>query len=188
MKSSTATVERDGETVTVLAPHVGFFICSVKPGDVISTGTHIGDLIVVGVKSPVVCPEMAPARVTTAPSSNRRGVAWHGLLLEANELSMGAEQGGRASSDVAHDGLEAFKAQMEGQFYRSSSPEVPAFAREGDVVKPGDTIGLIEVMKFFYPIVYLGKSSMRIVRFEAADARPIEAGAVIVWLAPIEAP
>jgi acetyl-CoA carboxylase biotin carboxyl carrier protein len=188
MKSFTASVARDGDTVSVLAPHTGFFVTSVRPGDLVTTGTHVGDLLVVGVKCPVFCPEMAPARVTAAPSSTRRGVAWHGILLEARELSQGVEQGGSTPGETAQDEFESFKAPMEGQFYRSSSPDVPAFFLEGDVVKPGDTIGLIEVMKFFYPIVFQGREPMRIVRFDAADARPIEAGAVIVWLKAVEAP
>jgi len=188
MKSFIATVVRDGDNVSVLAPHPGFFVANVRVGDVIFTGTHIGDLIVVGVKSPVFCAETTPARVTAAPSATRRGVAWHGVLLEARELSQGAEQGTRNSGDIDHSGFEPFRAPMGGQFYRSSSPDVPAFFAEGDVVKPGDTIGLIEVMKFFYPIVFQGKEPMRVVRFDAADARPIEAGAVIVWFQPVDAP
>ena len=188
MKSFIATVARDGDTVSVLAPHLGFFVANVKAGDILASGTHIGDLVVVGVKSPVFCPDMAPARVTAAPSSTRRGVAWHGILLEARDLSQAAEQGVSSLSKTDDDGFEPLKAPMEGQFYRSSSPDVPAFSLEGDVVKPGDTIGLIEVMKFFYPIVFQGREPMRIVRFDAADARPIEAGAVIVWFKPVDAP
>lgn len=187
MKSFIATVARDGETVSVLAPHPGFFVANVRPGDIVGTGTHVGDLVVVGVKSPVFCPEMEPARVTAAPASTRRGVAWHGTLLQARDFSQGAEQGVKATGDSDQNGFEPLNAPMEGQFYRSSSADLPAFFAEGDVVKPGDTVGLIEVMKFFYPIVFHGGQPMRIVQFVAPDARPIEAGAVIVWLKPVDA-
>jgi acetyl-CoA carboxylase biotin carboxyl carrier protein len=41
---------------------------------------------------------------------------------------------------------------MAGVFYRSSSPDAPPFAQEGDHVNHGDTVGLIEAMKLFNEI------------------------------------
>ncbi len=40
-------------------------------------------------------------------------------------------------------------APLTGIFYRSASPQAPAFVQVGTVVSPGDTIGLIEAMKLF---------------------------------------
>ena len=44
------------------------------------------------------------------------------------------------------------KSPMMGIFYRASSPSSPPFAREGDTVKPGDVLCLIEAMKVFNDI------------------------------------
>ncbi len=44
-------------------------------------------------------------------------------------------------------------APIPGTFYRKPAPGEPAFKSEGDTVAAGDTIGLIEVMKTFTPIV-----------------------------------
>ncbi|MFT9846901.1 acetyl-CoA carboxylase [Aneurinibacillus sp. REN35] len=41
---------------------------------------------------------------------------------------------------------------VPGVFYRKPSPEKDVFFNEGDAVKAGDVIGLIEVMKNFYEI------------------------------------
>ncbi|MBN6189037.1 biotin carboxyl carrier domain-containing protein [Aneurinibacillus sp. BA2021] len=41
---------------------------------------------------------------------------------------------------------------VPGVFYRKPSPEKDVFFKEGDAVKAGDVIGLIEVMKNFYEI------------------------------------
>jgi acetyl-CoA carboxylase biotin carboxyl carrier protein len=41
---------------------------------------------------------------------------------------------------------------IPGVFYRRPSPEKDPFVMEGQPVKAGDTIGLIEVMKNFYEI------------------------------------
>ncbi len=41
------------------------------------------------------------------------------------------------------------KAPMMGIFYRAASPSSPPFAKEGDEVKAGDVLCLIEAMKVF---------------------------------------
>ncbi|AFC87267.1 acetyl-CoA carboxylase biotin carboxyl carrier protein [Frateuria aurantia] len=44
------------------------------------------------------------------------------------------------------------KAPMVGTFYSAASPEAPAFAKVGQQVKVGDTLGIIEAMKMFNQI------------------------------------
>ena len=41
---------------------------------------------------------------------------------------------------------------VPGIFYRRPSPDEDVFVNEGDSVKAGDVIGLVEVMKTFYEI------------------------------------
>ncbi|AMA72948.1 MULTISPECIES: acetyl-CoA carboxylase [Aneurinibacillus] len=41
---------------------------------------------------------------------------------------------------------------IPGVFYRRPAPDQDVYVKEGDTVKVGDTIGLIEVMKNFYEI------------------------------------
>src|SRR5688572_18067421 len=47
---------------------------------------------------------------------------------------------------------QAIKAPMIGTFYRSASPESPAFVNVGDEVKKGQVICIIEAMKLFNEI------------------------------------
>ncbi len=44
------------------------------------------------------------------------------------------------------------KSPMPGTFYRRPDPESDPFVNEGDAVSPGDTVGLVEVMKSFHEI------------------------------------
>jgi acetyl-CoA carboxylase biotin carboxyl carrier protein len=44
------------------------------------------------------------------------------------------------------------KSPMMGIFYRASSPSSPPFVKEGDQVKPGQVICMIEAMKVFNEI------------------------------------
>ena len=47
---------------------------------------------------------------------------------------------------------DAITAPLTGIFYRSPSPQTPAFVQIGSVVAAGDVIGLIEAMKLFNEI------------------------------------
>lgn len=50
------------------------------------------------------------------------------------------------------DGLVEIKSPMVGTFYRSSSPDDPPFAKEGDRISPDTVVCLVEAMKFFNQI------------------------------------
>jgi acetyl-CoA carboxylase biotin carboxyl carrier protein len=41
---------------------------------------------------------------------------------------------------------------LPGTFYRRPNPDSEPFVKEGDAVKPGDVIGLVEIMKTFHEI------------------------------------
>lgn len=47
---------------------------------------------------------------------------------------------------------KTIKSPMPGTFYRRPDPGSDAFVNEGDAVSPGDTVGLVEVMKSFHEI------------------------------------
>jgi len=47
---------------------------------------------------------------------------------------------------------KTIKSPLPGTFYRKPSPDAAPFASEGDTIKPGDTIGLVEIMKSFHEI------------------------------------
>jgi acetyl-CoA carboxylase biotin carboxyl carrier protein len=53
---------------------------------------------------------------------------------------------------AAAPGGETIKAPMSGIFYRAPSPSSPPYVREGDTVKEGQVICVIEAMKVFNEI------------------------------------
>ena len=55
-----------------------------------------------------------------------------------------------AASAAQH--ADAITAPLTGVFYRSPSPQTPAFVEVGSPVAAGDVIGLIEAMKLFNEI------------------------------------
>lgn len=56
---------------------------------------------------------------------------------------------GASGPEVAEtaEGREQVTAPMVGTFYRSPSPDAPAFAEEGDPLAEGDTLCILEAMK-----------------------------------------
>jgi len=64
------------------------------------------------------------------------------------------------------------KSQMIGTFYRSSSPDKPAFVSVGDTIKEGDTICIVEAMKLFNEIE--AEVSGKIVKVLVDDTTPVE--------------
>lgn len=57
-----------------------------------------------------------------------------------------------AASDSQINEANAVRSPMVGTFYRSSSPEAPAFVEVGQSVNAGDAICIIEAMKMFNQI------------------------------------
>jgi acetyl-CoA carboxylase biotin carboxyl carrier protein len=69
---------------------------------------------------------------------------------------------------------KAFPSPLPGLFYRASAPGGPPFKSAGDRVAAGDTVGLIEVMKTFAPV--LAEEGGRFVMFLVEDEAAVMAG------------
>ncbi len=63
---------------------------------------------------------------------------------------------------------------MVGTFYRSASPEAKPFVEVGNLVKPGDTLCVIEAMKMFNQIE--SDTSGKIIAITADNGQPVEFG------------
>ena len=64
------------------------------------------------------------------------------------------------------------KSPMIGTFYRSPNHESGPFISEGDIIKPGQTICIVEAMKLFNEIE--SEVSGKVVKVIANDSSPIE--------------
>lgn len=76
------------------------------------------------------------------------------------------------ASVPASDNLITVKSPMIGTFYRSSSPDKPAFVNVGDDIKQGQVTCIIEAMKLFNEIE--SEVSGKIVKVLIDDASPVE--------------
>jgi acetyl-CoA carboxylase biotin carboxyl carrier protein len=69
-----------------------------------------------------------------------------------------------------------------GTFYRKPSPDAEPFVQEGDTVKRGDTLCIVEAMKLMNEIE--APVSGRVVRILPTDAQVVEFGELLVVIDP----
>jgi len=81
-------------------------------------------------------------------------------------------QASEAPAPAADDNLITIKSPMIGTFYRSSSPDKPAFVNVGDEIKPGSVVCIVEAMKLFNEIE--SEVSGKIVKILVDNATPVE--------------
>lgn len=67
---------------------------------------------------------------------------------------------------------QTLNAPMVGTFYRSPSPDAPPFIKEGDVVKKGQTICILEAMKIMNEVE--AEYDCKILKFLVEDGSPVE--------------
>lgn len=72
------------------------------------------------------------------------------------------------------------KSPLPGTFYRRPNPEADPFVSEGDRVKPGDVIGLVEIMKNFHEVSSDAEGVVE--RFLVENEGLVEAGQDILVL------
>ena len=165
-------LRRDGR---LLSPRIGRFTCAVAPGSVLVAGQTLGRIRTAGNEHVVRVPAGEPLRVTEiSVKSHDQAVCYEEPLMSASPLQLqdadGASSGAGADASTA---ASFYVAPMDGQFYRRASPESDPYVEDGQVVSPGDTIGMIEVMKFFYPIQFEGAAPRRFVEFLVGDGVPV---------------
>ena len=79
--------------------------------------------------------------------------------------------------------LITIKSPMIGTFYKSSTPDKPAFVSIGDEIKPGKVLCIIEAMKLFNEIE--SEISGRIVKILVENASPVEYDQPLFLVEPI---
>ncbi len=96
-------------------------------------------------------------------------------------LPFGKEDSGLPAVASAKAG-DIIRAPLDGLFYLRASPKDPPFVQVGSVLKPGDTLGLIEVMKCFHPLKYEGTAIKTVQEILVHDNSAIKTGDAILVL------
>jgi acetyl-CoA carboxylase biotin carboxyl carrier protein len=79
--------------------------------------------------------------------------------------------------------LVTVEAPMVGTFYRAPSPGSEPYVREGDTIKQGQTLCIIEAMKLMNEIE--SRLDGRLVKIVADNGQPVEYGQPLFLLEPL---
>ncbi len=185
--------ESDGQ-VQIGAPKLGAFSPLVRVGALLGPGDPIGSLQVLQQTFSICVPAgVGTLRVRQIHAGSRGTPVMFGTpLVELTGADVGegeaalVQHSGVAGLDLP-EGAQVFSATVEGQFYRAPSPSEPNFIDEGTLISPGDVVGLVEVMKFFYEVKFEGVGATgpaRVIRVLANDAQAVEAGDPLFFFEP----
>jgi len=75
---------------------------------------------------------------------------------------------------------ESLKSPMVGTVYLAAEPGTPTFVKEGDIVKEGQTLLLIEAMKVMNPI--RAPKSGKLIKIIVQDAAPVEFDEILMFI------
>ena len=113
-------------------------------------------------KTSVVAPTVVAPAVAAAPT------------VASPERPLVGEVGGPT--------LVTVEAPMVGTFYRASSPTADPYVQEGDVVKEGQVLCIIEAMKLMNEIE--AKTAGRVARILVENSQPVEYGQPLFLIDP----
>ncbi|MGO9263385.1 MAG: acetyl-CoA carboxylase biotin carboxyl carrier protein [Candidatus Binataceae bacterium] len=89
-----------------------------------------------------------------------------------------AKDHGRAAPPELADNQRLITSPMVGTFYRASSPDAAPFVEDGDSVRKGQTLCIIEAMKMMNEIE--AEVAGRVVKVLCENAQPVEYGQPLV--------
>jgi acetyl-CoA carboxylase biotin carboxyl carrier protein len=103
----------------------------------------------------------------------------------APRLGMGGATGEAARVAAALDSRLPVLAPLVGTFYRSPQPGAKPFVDLGDVVEPGQSVGIVEAMKIMNQVV--SEHRGRVVEIATNDGEWVEFQQPLIYLEPLEA-
>ncbi|HLY71276.1 MAG TPA: acetyl-CoA carboxylase biotin carboxyl carrier protein [Puia sp.] len=120
--------------------------------------------------------------VSAAPQQMQHVAAQPVSSPSQTQSGPAAEKSKTAEPPVANN-LITIKSPMIGTFYRSASPDKPAFVNVGDDIETGHVVCIIEAMKLFNEIESEVKG--KIVKVLAEDASPVEYDQPLFLVEPV---
>jgi acetyl-CoA carboxylase biotin carboxyl carrier protein len=120
--------------------------------------------------------------VTYHPAMPRMEYPPHTIVAPAVVETSSAQMEQREAEPVKTNQIKV-TAPIVGSFYRSSSPDKPAYVEVGDVVKKGQVLCIIEAMKLMNEIE--SEAAGKIVQVVVENGSPVEYGQPLFVIEPM---
>ena len=175
----------NGNGWDVLAPAGGFYSSAPSEGTPLHAGASAGCILILERKVSLVVPEGIGGFVATAPPALKRHAVNYGdTLFQLTAANDGDFTVPSTSNDAESTEGLVVRSPQAGRFYRRPEPDAPLYATDGDVLKAGRTLGLLEVMKTFNPVKYQPGHGLpdtaTVLRFLVDDATDVEDGQALL--------
>jgi acetyl-CoA carboxylase biotin carboxyl carrier protein len=121
-------------------------------------------------------PGPAVVQMTSAPMTTAAPVAAAAPAPAATAATA------TAPAPASEPGLVEIKSPMVGTFYRSASPDSPAYVEEGGRVEKGKPVCIVEAMKLMNEIE--SEVSGTVVKVCVQNEQPVEYGTVLFLVRP----
>ena len=180
----------NGEGLIVLrAPAPGYVRHAPQLGRVLRPGELLCELEVLSTIHAILVPDSAAGSVVqeNAHTKLARKPVAYGDVIAVLDPKVGSSEGLGIAALGAAAGTTGlvWKTPLGGRYYGRSSPAAEPFVKVGDVIKVGQTVALIEVMKTFNRASYGGAGlpeEARVKRIVAKEGDDVSAGDVILEL------
>ena len=120
-------------------------------------------------------PDSSPS-IINAPDTNSEiptAIEIEKVAVSSEELSVSAS---------TEENTAIIKAPLVGTYYQSTKPGIPPFISEGDIIKTGQVICIIEAMKIFNEIE--SEISGKVVNILIKDGTPVECDQDLIVISP----
>ena len=175
----------DTGELALVSPSPGLFRVAVRAGDLVRPGGVLGELELLGRLVAVIVPDGVRGAVTAVRGEGlaRPAVDFGAVLVTVDPRALAATAAAAPAEAAAAEaaGGRVFRAPTSGRFYGRPTPDKPPFVAAGDVLAPGATICLLEVMKTFHRVTYGGEPA-RVREVLVADGADVNAGDALLAL------
>lgn len=176
-------------SVRLSSPRPGKVRFTRCAGEVLVPGSRLGLLICDQVTFVLTVPEGVHGQLVEPVPRDPWLVCGFGRELATVAPYAGRADAAEALADAAQTGSGlAIRAPSHGTFYRSSGPNAAPFVQVGQTIREGDTVGLVEVMKCFSPILFsppAGITAATVRELVAADGVEVQSNQVLLHVDPI---
>jgi acetyl-CoA carboxylase biotin carboxyl carrier protein len=94
----------------------------------------------------------------------------------------GAEAPAEAEASWSEDRYHIIKSPIVGTFYRAPAPDAPAYVKEGESIKAGQVVCIVEAMKLMNEIQ--AEKGGKVVKIMMGNAEPVEYNQRLIVIDP----
>ena len=170
----------------MLAPAVGWWSDPPQAGTWVGPGSRVGRLRSLNRRVDLVMPDGIAGTVVPHGNARVEPVGYGQLLfrLDPEPTGSGGASAAKSSQGSTETGLprgaRAVTSPTDGVFYSRPSPAAAPFVKVGDRLRPGQPVGLVEVMKTFHQIMYEGLDRAEVLELRCKDGEEVRAGQPLV--------